>query len=204
MNIPVNSYIKVIDGVAAGSPFTLPTNYVKDDGATVFNVAMLTELEKIAIGLYPVVEALPEAFDDRYQIATPVFTVNADHVALNYTITDMPLADYKQQRIAEVYMHCAALIDNSARRYSAAEIAQFPGMQAEVIAYNADNNVIGPMMQTVINRGRHTAASLAEKLIPKISLQNTALQARDDHVSAITALTTHQELADYDVTVGWP
>ena len=56
---------------------------------------------------------------------------------------------------------------------------------------------IGPFMTDVITRGRHTAESLSALLTPKITLEDTQYQMRDDHVTAISALTNGAAVADY-------
>jgi len=202
LNIQQGSHIRVESGVVSGVPFTLATNYAAPDGSTVLNVSLLTVDERVAIGLYPVVETLPVS-DERYQTCAPIYTINADHVALTYDVTERTLADVQQAKIAEVYAHCRSILDAASAGYSPVEIASFPALQHEIISYSA-NAVTGPYMQSVINRGRHTADSLSAALTPKIALEQAALTARDNHVAAILALKTPLAVADYDTAMGWP
>jgi hypothetical protein len=207
MNYPYrvtsNSFIKVADGQVVGVPFTLPENYRLDNGDVVANVALLSAAEKRAIGLYAVVESVPAGFNPDYQMAAPVYVVGENTVAIEYIVTDMPLAQLQQARIGAVYAHAKSLLDAASAGYSAAEIATFPMLQAEVLHYNASNVTIGPMMQAVIDRGRHTAATLAALLTPKINMQAAVLSARDAHVEAIMSLSSPAAVANYAVTDGW-
>lgn len=202
--IPPNSHIRVDAGVAVGLPFTLPQTYRRPDGVEVPYVAVLSVAERIGHGLYPVVSMPPPPFDARWQTATPLFAVAADHVVLHYAIGTRPVNDVRSERIDEAYDRCRAILDGLSSGYAHAEIATWPAMQAEIAAYNADPTQVGPTMQAVIARGRHTAASMAAVLTPKMAIQSAALAARDAHVAAIQALTTAQAIGEYDITTGWP
>jgi hypothetical protein len=203
MNTPLqiqpNSYIKVANGATVGVPFTLPMNYQADDGSITNNIADCPLAVKLALGLYPVIETLP-VFDARYQSCTPVYAVHADYVGLSYSVADRPLEVLKQEAIAEVYRHCAEVLDAQSVGYSVVEIATFPLMSAEIVEFNASGSV-GNMMQAVISRGRHTAESLSALLSPKISAQNAALQQRDERVAAIMLLPTPSAVAEYLMTI---
>lgn len=181
----------------------LPNSYAINDGSVICGFDKMTDAERITrTGIYPIIgEPVLQPWQSK---SDPVYTFTATEAQVSYTIADMPLADYKQQRIADVYNRCRSIIDQHSIGYSAAEIATFPFLQDEIKLYNANNLTIGVMMQRVIDRGRHTAASLSAAITPKIAIEETALQNRDDHVAAIEALATHQAVADYDITTGWP
>lgn len=190
-----NSFIKVVDGAVVGAPFTLPKDYPLPSGGVASNVESLTATEKRALRLYPVVETLPD-FDDRYQTCEPIYTLSAESVSLTYAVTDIALISLKQAAIAKAYRQCAGILDEQSKGYSVVEIATFPLIQAEILAFNATGSV-GDMMQAVINRHHHSAQSLSDLLMPKITIQAEALLARDNHVVAIMALNSGLDVADY-------
>lgn len=183
-------YIKVSNGAVVGQPFTLPTDYRHDNGDLTANVGLLSAAELRALGLYPVSETPGEAWE-----TVASYTVGSESVALTWAA--MPLADYKNARLFEAYARCKTEIDAASAWYSVAEIAEFPALQDEIIAYQANSAVVGPIMAAIIARGRHTAASLAATLLPKMTTQAEWLAWRDAHVAAILALTTHEAVAAY-------
>lgn len=180
---------------------TLPKSYRLADGRVITGFDKLTDSERIALAsIYPIVgEPILLPWQSK---ENPVYSFTATGATVSYTVTDLSLEAYKQQRVSEVYTACKTILDSNSDWYAQVEIAQFPALQAEVTQYNVDGTV-GSSMQTVISRGRHTAATLSLLLTPKIAIQNAALAARDTHVAAILALTTHQAVADYDITTNW-
>jgi len=99
--------------------------------------------------------------------------------------------------IDDVYRRAEQLLDAQSAGYSAVETATWPQLQSEVDAYNR-TGIIGTAMQTVLDRGRHTAATLSALLTPKITYQASVLAARDSHMSAIAALPA--DALDYNTT----
>lgn len=195
LNIAPNSFVKVINGLPTGTPFTLPTNYLTDDGNIIPNVALLPPEEKLIAGLWPVGEAIP-TFDARYQTIEPDYILNTDHVLLVYVVNNIPLDELKQTAIKKAYAKCAATLDAQTVGYSQVEVATFPLIQAEIVAFNAAGEV-GAMMQAIISRGRHTGETLSALLTPKIVIQQEALNNRDDNVSAILVMSYAPVLADF-------
>ena len=119
----------------------------------------------------------------------------ADQIRYNQILTE-----FKSTEIAKAYANCKAILDEQSAGYSSVEIAAWPVMQTEVIGYNSSNTV-GPTMQAIIARGRHTAESLSAMLTPKIAAQNAALQERDSRVELITGLSDPTAVAEYLATV---
>lgn len=95
-------YLKIKDGVPVSTKkFTLSENYLDDNGDLILNVNALPLAEKIAIGLYPVVETLPE-FDSRYQfLSVENYTIFDDYIELFYRVDVNRefLADLVQNRL---------------------------------------------------------------------------------------------------------
>lgn len=177
-------YAIVIDGVYQGTA-NAPRTLVTKEGVTIFGFDMLFVDEKIAHGYYPFLDLTPPFDPETHQVLSERADVLSDRVELTKRVAAIDIDVLIKRKIMDIYEKARELIDALSIGYSAAEIAQFP------------------LMQAVINRGRHTAASLSALLTPKINMQNATLESRDNHVAAIMALTTHQEVADYDVMIGW-
>jgi hypothetical protein len=190
-----NSFIKVEEGVVAGTPFNLPRDYALPGGSVASNVESLNATEKRTIGLYPVTETIP-AFDKRCQYLEPVVTLGEVSVTITYTVHDVLLSTLKTQAIGKAYAKCKTLLNSQSEVYPDAEIATFPFIRLEILTFNT-NGQAGPFMTDVVARGRHTGQSLSDLLTPKIALEDAQYQIRDNHVSAITALTTVVDVADY-------
>lgn len=175
------------------------------EGGVIVGFDKLSHDELAEHGYYPVTDAAPVDLY-RYRIIATIYTL-VDGVAIEAVTTEALtdadkaalLSTAKQQKIAEAYRQAKDFLDSYSIGYSTAEIATFPILQVEILLYNS-SGAIGTMMQSVIARGRHTAATLSALLTPKINAQIAALQARDDHVANIMALTTAQEVVDYDLT----
>lgn len=199
LNIVPNSFVKVVNGGVVSNPFTLPLNYICENGETALSVELLSLAEKLAIGLYPVVEAAP-TFDARYQTLNPVYTVLSESVTLSYTVQDTPLADLRQKAIKLSYRQCKDTLDKHSEGYSPVEIATFPVIQSELMKYNVTGEV-GGVMAAIIARGWHTAATLSALLTPKITIEQNALRLRGDNVVFIMGATDLASLVDFIETL---
>lgn len=102
--------------------------------------------------------------------------------------------------VDQVWSTASRLLDAQAAGYSIVEVAQWPFLVTEVTAY-LSSGVVGPYMQAVVDRGRHTAETLATMLLPKMQYQRAVFAARDAHLTAIEAC---QDLMSYDVNALWP
>jgi len=195
-------YAIVRNNAVAEVVTTIPKTFRTKDG-TIANFDHLTASEQASHGFYGVTDVTP-AHDGRYVTeSNPVYTIAGTGVELLYTLTQKDLLVYKQDVIAQVYKKAKQLLDAQAEGYSLPEIATWPTMQAEILAYNANNTVIGATMQSVISEGLHTAASLAALLTPRISLQQNILVNRATLTNAIDTAVDHAAVAAVDITVGW-
>lgn len=180
-------HIKVSSNAVVGSPFTLAKNYTKEDGTTITNVKNLTVAEKVAIGLYPVVEPATAA-EWETQV---VYTIGAEEVTVSHTAE--PLEVYKQKKIAALYEQKNQELDALVEGYSRLEVATWPSIQADVLAYGIDSS-IGLAMQQAIDTSGYDAAGLAALLLPRIQAQATILAERKAEATAIMAASTHVEV----------
>jgi len=189
-------YLKVLNNAVVGSLFTLAKDYKKDDGTVVQNIHLLSTAEKIELGLYQAVIAAHEAWE-----TVPAYTINADHILVNYSA--MPLADYKQQAISAVYSHAKNLLDAQAEGYSLAEIATWPAIQFDVIAYNANNAAIGSALQSAVDTSAYTVAELSAALTPRITMQISVIANRAALVGAINTAADHAAVKLININTGW-
>jgi hypothetical protein len=188
-------FIKVVDGEVVGKPFTLPENYITDTGEVVMNVRLLTFPEKRRYGLYPVTQYVT-AYNEEIQQSTPLYTIRKTSVELRYEITNISLDDLRSRAATAIYGRCAATLNAQAVGYSVVEIASFPIIQAEIRRYKLTGN-LGPAMQAVIQRGRHTAETLCALLEPKIRIQEWALATRDADIEYIQSCAEPQLICKY-------
>ena len=95
-------HIKVKNNEVIGNPICLLGSYVTDTGSTICGIEHLSDAEKIALGLYPVIDLTP-AFNTVYQYAdTPVFTVKTGYVEVVKAIKNVkPTSQHIEQRLAD-------------------------------------------------------------------------------------------------------
>ena len=82
-------YLKIKNNTVVGKPFTLPTNYITEDGRAICGVENLTLEEKLAEGLYSLVEIVQPEFDSSYQELKSSYTINSDSVSVAYSVIDV-------------------------------------------------------------------------------------------------------------------
>ena len=179
-------YVQVIDAEVIGSPFTLPRNFIKPDGATIVNIASLSAEEKVAIGLYPYIAEAHAAWE-----TVAAYAINAENVTA--TFTAMPLADYKKQEVNKVYASANVELDALVAGYSQLEVATWPAIQADILAYGVDGTV-GTAMQGAVGSSGYDAAGLAALILPRIQQQADIYVDRKAQVVAIMAAATHSEV----------
>lgn len=167
--------------------------------------------------IVPYIDNTP-AYDSRFQVlGDAVVSVAGDSVTAIRPVSHVPVAQYVQQRVDEVVNRAIALLNDQAAGYSQIQIAAWPQIQADVIAYNADNANIGPAMQNAMIESSLDAAALAGLITPKINFKNAVFTNRNAHIAAIKAFDTTNEsssqaeihavllsIADYDIGTGWP
>jgi len=182
-------------------PMNLPFNYKLNDGTTQIGFDRLTDAARIALaGVYPLVEAQTiEAWQSK---SSPTYDYTATECLVTYTLTDTPLDLYKQQKIGAVYQAAKELLDAQAEGYGLAEIATWPAISADVVAYNIDATV-GVAMQAALDTSSYDAAGLAAVLTPRINKQLSILANRAALSFAINAAADHAAVAAIDLTLGW-
>lgn len=124
-------------------------------------------------------------------------------------IDDYTLDHYKTFRINEVATIARDLRDNLMKLYSPAEMASWSIKMQEATLYEIQGETaVTPMLSVEANvRGIHRA-ELVSKVKENASLFYTleaALGGTDGkHRDAIKALSTFQEVKEYDIYSGWP
>lgn len=190
-------FARLINGVVVEVLGRLPNVFKTDTGETILGFSLLSLEDLEAFNLYPIVEAEP--YD----------TLLLDEVSRSFTVSDTTVTEVvttapkniltlKRQKIAEAYALCQRALDEGSVGYSPVEISKFPFLQSDVEIYN-QTQAVGPYMQKVLDRGRHTAESLAILITSKTAAENAATQTREDHVIAISALENPQDVIDYEV-----
>ena len=179
-------HIKVSNNAVEGLPFTLAKNYVTPEGATITNVLSLSATEKVALGLYPYIAVAHAAWE-----TVVAYAINAADVTA--TFTAMPLADYKLQEVDAAYRVANRALDALVAGYSQLEVATWPAIQADILAYGVDGTV-GAAMQGAIDSSGYDAAGLAALILPRIQQQADIYVDRKAQVVAIMAAATHSEV----------
>ena len=88
-------YCRVVDGAVVEGPRQLPAVL-----GNISNFPALPDVLKADFGWLPVTENHPD-YDPRIEtISEPTYTINADQVIVDYTVSDRPLADIKTDLIA--------------------------------------------------------------------------------------------------------
>lgn len=96
-------YLKVQNNqVVSDKPFTLPQNYVDENGGVTVNVEKLSDLEKMTLGLFPVVDN-KIAFNENYEFLVPAYTITASNVTIDYTIGLLPVTALHIQTRLETF-----------------------------------------------------------------------------------------------------
>ena len=177
--------------------FALPRTFKLDDGSTITNFDKLTDAERISLaGVFPVVEA--QTLDAWQSKSLPMYAFSATEATVTYTLVGQPLADYKKQAIQKVYQASKQEMDAQTLGYSQAEVATWPAIQADVIAYNA-TTAIGAALQQAADTSAYTVAEVAAIITPKIAVQVAALTKRATLVTSINAAADHAAVS----LIGW-
>jgi len=180
----------------------LPNSFETSQLGVILNFHLLSDAKLKTYGFYPIVDNTP-AFDGRYvSKTTPAYTVGVDAVVLTHALKTKDILAYKQKVIAAVYTKAKTLLDLQASGYSFAEIATWPAIQADVVAYNA-TTVVGAALQAAADASAYDVAGIAALLTPRIAVQASILANRKALVEAINAAVDLQAVADVDITVGW-
>lgn len=132
-----------------------------------------------------------------------------DATAVQALIDGYSLADAKAFVVNAVIGYAKTVFDRAIASISAGEMAGWPILRAEALAYSASGNESDcpSIAQEAEVRGI-TVAALVAKVLANAAYFN-ALRAQISGVSgkhrdAINALATIADVASYDYTTGWP
>jgi len=205
-------YVQVKNAAVISGPSQLPNTIALGDGSVLTNPASLQPSELRELGWYAVTdESLP--VDKRYYAeVSSSYTVRPLDVQLVVVYALIDLQAYARKQVASAYQRTKELLDAQAEGYSQAEIAMWPAIQADVIAYSLDESV-GPSLQASVDTSAYTVAELAAMLAPRIALQIAVLANRKAMVEAITlaastdttidAAAAHKAVAAINLNTGW-
>jgi len=170
-------------------PMHLPYTYRLDDGSMQSGFDRLTDAKRISLaGVYPLVET--QTIEPWQSKSLPVYEYTATECSVTYTLTDKPLEIYKQEKIAAAYQAANNQLDSLVQGYSQLEVATWPMIQADVLAFTA-SAVIGQYMQAAIDTSGYTAQGLADLLLPRFAEQAAILATRKTTVEAIMLAADH-------------
>ncbi len=196
-------YAKVDAGAVTEFPANLPKSIKMADSRWLCNFDKVDKATAASQGYYEVIEDKPvinEAFEE---LGDPVFVVGSNEVTATYPALTKPLEDYRKEVLTAVYSRAKEIMDGLSAGYSQAEIATWPQIQQDVMAYNADNAVIGVALQNAVNHSAYTAAELSTILTPRIASQNHIMDRRAQLVSLIRSATDHLSISALDIDSGW-
>lgn len=180
-------------------PIELPTTYLLQDNREIigFNNLPISELNNY--GYYELIDNTLSFNDKLTYKSNPLYTFDSinNKVIVVYQLTDYTLSELKTKAIQLAYQKCADTLSKLTTGYSIPEIAKFPLLQEEILAYITDNNVIGPKMTEIINFGLYNASTLKDLLYPKIVAEQIAYQERSNKVIAINNAVNPTDLLPY-------
>jgi len=194
-------YANVVNG-AVVSAFILPPNKLDTPEGLIVNFNQLSQADLAAHGYYAITDSRPNG--GAWQQRGPdLYAISGITVVVTADLTDLPILDFKQTSIKKVYEKAKQLLDIQAEGYGLAEIAAWPAIQADVVAYNLDNTTIGSALQTAAGASSYDAAGIAALITPRIAVQSDVLANRKALVEAISTALDHQAVAGIDITAGW-
>lgn len=196
-NILPNSFIEVLNGsIVSNKPLNLAVDFVTHDGRTVRDIKNLSPMDRLAIGVYPVLEVLPVNYNDKIQSLVPNYIVGEASVTLTYSVVDDSIIDLKNRAIKNVYVLCKEKLDTLSEPYSVIEVALFPAIQSEVKEFDL-TGVIGVNMQDIVGLGVHSPESLSLAINEKEIIKKAALTDRATAVTTINNAVLASDLLSY-------
>jgi len=179
-------FAKVESDIVVETFIQLPRNLVTPEGV-ISNFNKLTDVA--AYGYYLIVDQrqVPEAWQERVNV---VNSVVGNTVEVTCDLADTPLEGYKAQKITKAYANANNQLDSLVEGYSQLEVATWPMIQADVLAFTA-TAVIGSYMQAAIDTSGYSAQGLADLLLPRFAEQAVILATRKTAVEAIMLAADH-------------
>jgi hypothetical protein len=135
--------------------------------------------------------------------------ITSDDAAVQAIIDGYSLADAKTHKAAEIIAFAKTQFDKTIAGISAGEMAGWPILRAEAIAYGVSGNEADcpSIVQEAADRGI-TVAALVAKVNANAAYFNAARAkisgTSGKHRDAVNALTTFAEVVAYDYSTGWP
>jgi hypothetical protein len=132
----------------------------------------------------------------------------SDAAAVQQIIDGFTLANAKSDCVARVNAIAKQQFDKAIAGYSSAEVAGWPILRAEAIAYNADASASVPAITQEAQERGVTVAELVAKVTANAAtfdtLRATIAGTSGRHRDAIANAADFAELLAYDFTAGWP
>ncbi len=197
-----NQYCEVINGTI--------TKYNIKHGKPYGNVSFgknSTDDEYRAVGLYPIVGSQPQYDRAIQNISSPTYEVDEATKTINkvYVVSGKPLDDVKAKKLEEL----------AAKAFE----VEIQGVTVGSDEIGTDRESVGRVTGALSLMGRNPTATTDFKTKGGWAVANkAALEAIQDaiwshvkgvaaneksHYDAINALTTAQEVVDYDISAGW-
>lgn len=138
--------------------------------------------------------------------------VSTNDAACQAIIDAYTLADYKAERKAESVAHAKALRDKAVSGYSAGEMASWPIKRAEAMSYVQGVSELDPAACPFLKAEAGFRGITLEAIVARVAANSAAMAGLEAaiggidgaHRDAIDALTTWQDVRDYDITSGYP
>jgi len=183
-------YIKVENNQVTGGPTTVPNTLTLADGSVITNAGSLSEAELIEQGYYPLVDISLVVELAYHTFVSRDYVIEADRVTMQNNHVMLGLDEYKARKIAAAYQAANNQLDSLVQGYSQLEVATWPMIQADVLAYTA-TAVVGSYMQAAIDTSGYTAQGLADLLLPRFAEQAAIMATRKTAVEAIMLAADH-------------
>lgn len=193
-------YSIVKNGQVLAGPIERPAVF---NGVQDFN--NLSDAEVIIHDWYPTV-VVNEDYNPEWQERTgPVFTVGANSVLCEYTITEKGLEEVRATKLKKLGKKryevetAGVLLGDSTILTDRESQAQITG------AYNAARNGLLTTLNFKASTGWITLTAVEMEAIGQAvySHVQNCFNIEKTHYEAIMALTTSQEVAEYDINAGW-
>jgi len=183
-------YIKVENNQVISGPTTVPSTLTLTDGSVITNAGSLSEVELIEQGYYPLVDISLVVELAYHTFVSRDYMIEADRVTMQNNHVMLGLDEYKARKVAQAYASANNQLDTLVEGYSQLEVATWPMIQADVLAYTA-TAVVGSYMQAAIDTSGYTAQGLADLLLPRFAEQAAIMATRKTAVEAIMLAADH-------------
>lgn len=134
--------------------------------------------------------------------------VSSDDTAVQAIIDGYTLDQAKSAKCAEVVSKATDIFNRAIAGYSPGELAGWPILRAEAVAYNADSTAAVPAITCEAGIRGMSVADLVSKVTTNATrydqLRAQIAGNSGKHRDAITSLSDFAAVVAYDYSTGWP